>query len=373
MFGPAGVNSLRGPVPWAGCPAALLSLDNPLITFSLGSYNQEAFIREALQGALSQDYSPLEIIVSDDCSNDRTFEIINEITAVYRGPHKIRLNRNQRNLGIGGNVNTVAEMARGELIIMAAGDDISLPERTRRIVEAWNDSGRQATSLYSRFSVIDGQGRPLDDASKSRMTSQGKTFFHQRTTVASYARRRRPHVPGCTHAIARALFTIFGSLGPEVTYEDTALSFRTVLAGGTFSFVNEPLVKYRRHGGNVTFDLHRRWARKAETFEGMLEKQACELDRFVKLYKGFARDVERAIEKGLIPAGEQAAVRRVVACEARRMELRRRLLLGGWWGRCASFWRLYGSSIRPREMFQQSPHLFPRVFYRLGFAALHRE
>jgi len=47
----------------------------PLITFALFAYNQERFIREAVQGAFSQTYSPLEIIMSDDCSKDRTFDI----------------------------------------------------------------------------------------------------------------------------------------------------------------------------------------------------------------------------------------------------------------------------------------------------------
>ena len=71
--------------------------DRPLITFALFAYNQERFIREAVAGAFSQTYSPLEIILSDDCSSDRTFEIIQEMTAGYEGPHKVILNRNEKN------------------------------------------------------------------------------------------------------------------------------------------------------------------------------------------------------------------------------------------------------------------------------------
>ena len=48
----------------------------PLITFALFAYNQEKYIEEAVQGAFLQTYSPLEIILSDDGSTDRTFEII---------------------------------------------------------------------------------------------------------------------------------------------------------------------------------------------------------------------------------------------------------------------------------------------------------
>lgn len=49
--------------------------DQPLVTFALFAYNQEQYIREAVEGAFSQTYKPLEIILSDDCSRDRTFEI----------------------------------------------------------------------------------------------------------------------------------------------------------------------------------------------------------------------------------------------------------------------------------------------------------
>lgn len=65
--------------------------DRPLITFALFAYNQEQFIEEAVQGAFSQTYSPLEIILSDDGSSDQTFAIISRMESEYCGPHKIIL------------------------------------------------------------------------------------------------------------------------------------------------------------------------------------------------------------------------------------------------------------------------------------------
>ena len=59
---------------------------NPLISFVLLAYKQEKYIREAVEGAFAQTYSPLEIILSDDASPDGTFEIIQEMAAAYQGP-----------------------------------------------------------------------------------------------------------------------------------------------------------------------------------------------------------------------------------------------------------------------------------------------
>ncbi len=94
---------------------------DPLITFAIFAYNQEKYIRDAIEGAFAQDYSPLEIIISDDCSTDHTFEIIQQMVDEYSGPNVVRLNRNTDNLGLIAHVNKVFELANGDWIVAAAG------------------------------------------------------------------------------------------------------------------------------------------------------------------------------------------------------------------------------------------------------------
>ena len=72
--------------------------DQPMVTFALFAYNQEKYIREAVKGAFSQTYEPLEIILSDDCSSDRTFEIMQEMAKAYQGPHRVVARTNRKNL-----------------------------------------------------------------------------------------------------------------------------------------------------------------------------------------------------------------------------------------------------------------------------------
>ncbi len=101
--------------------------ERSLVSFVLLSYNQEQFIREAVRSAFAQTYEPLEIIISDDCSPDRTFEFIKDEVDVYQGPHKVILNRNEKNLGIAGNLNQAFQLAHGQFFVMAAVYDISIP------------------------------------------------------------------------------------------------------------------------------------------------------------------------------------------------------------------------------------------------------
>jgi glycosyltransferase involved in cell wall biosynthesis len=118
--------------------------NRPLVTFALFAYNQERFIREAIEGAFGQTYEPLEIILSDDCSTDNTFGMMREAAAAYHGPHRVRLNRTETNIGVFRHLLEVVAMAEGELMVLAAGDDISLPERAGVFVENWRKTGASA-------------------------------------------------------------------------------------------------------------------------------------------------------------------------------------------------------------------------------------
>src|SRR5689334_14047932 len=86
------------------------SATKPLLTFAVAGFNQEPFVEEAVKAAFAQTYSPLEIILSDDCSKDRTFEIMREMAASYRGPHRVVLNRNPVQRSIGGHLNRLVEL-----------------------------------------------------------------------------------------------------------------------------------------------------------------------------------------------------------------------------------------------------------------------
>jgi glycosyltransferase involved in cell wall biosynthesis len=347
-------------------------MDRPLVTFSLSCYNQEAFIGEAVAGAFAQTYSPLEILISDDCSKDRTFAIVQEMAAAYKGPHTVRLNRNARNLGLGGNANRLTEMCQGELSVAAAGDDISLPERTEIVVRAWNDSGCKAMSLGSRCQVIDQSGRPISAAEGAPIRSEAIRFSHEEGTIAGFLRRRRPHITGAANAVSRRLFALFGPFPEGITYEDTALCFRTVLAGGKFTFIDAPLVKYRRHEGNITFDLERVHSRVPLSFAEVQRKRRVELDRLIAVYKGFSVDAERAKQQGLIPLAEYPDVEKRIRDECWRLELRRELLSRGWLRRCAIFCKLYYNTVRPRELLTQLPYLLPRELHCVLAAGLNQ-
>ena len=131
----------------------------PLATLVVLFYKHEQFVEDTVAGALSQTYPNLEIIFSDDNSPDGTFEVLEKAVRDYHGPHRIILNRNEKNLGLVPHVNKLLfELSHGEFIFLNGGDDISLPERVALGVEYFQ-SDPSVTAVSGSYITIDKDGK----------------------------------------------------------------------------------------------------------------------------------------------------------------------------------------------------------------------
>lgn len=92
------------------------------VSVCMTAYNQEAFIRQAIEGVLSQrtDFQ-LELVISDDCSSDATGDICAEYA--WRFPEKIRYIRREKNLGMMANFVVTLDECNGKYIAVCEGDD----------------------------------------------------------------------------------------------------------------------------------------------------------------------------------------------------------------------------------------------------------
>src|SRR5437879_13915559 len=96
--------------------------EKPLLTLGVIAYNQEEFIENAVLGAFAQTYTPVEIILSDDCSSDGTFDVLQTMVAAYTGPHRIIMNRTECNRGVGGYVNRLFQLSVVELMLHGSSE-----------------------------------------------------------------------------------------------------------------------------------------------------------------------------------------------------------------------------------------------------------
>lgn len=100
--------------------------NSDLISILMPTYNVEKFVEEAVRSILYQTYKNFELIIVDDCSTDKTFEILERLA---EEDDRIRLYRNDVNSKICKTLNKAYSYAKGAYIGRMDGDDVSEPER----------------------------------------------------------------------------------------------------------------------------------------------------------------------------------------------------------------------------------------------------
>lgn len=202
------------------------------MTAGVKCYNNARYIRDALESAFSQTYRPLEIIISDDGSDDGSREVIDEVLRSHEDMKDVDvvLNRNESNLGNLGNWEKICELASGEFIVKFDGDDVSLPERVERIAAAILES--RSSGLNP---TVAGHGGFMTDPNGRRMG------------LRCSASECSP--VGAVMAFSRRCFTEFGKSVCDPKTVDDEIYARRGLMLGDFLAMPDRLVLYRTGTG----------------------------------------------------------------------------------------------------------------------------
>jgi glycosyltransferase involved in cell wall biosynthesis len=136
------------------------SQDIPRLSIGMPLYNATRYLEASFRSLLAQDFTDFELIVSDNASTDGTWEICERFAAT---DPRIRLYRNERNLGVAANFNRVARLARGELFKWVAYDDLMEPSFLTACVAELDRSDARTLLAYPRTRLIDDTGQLVSD------------------------------------------------------------------------------------------------------------------------------------------------------------------------------------------------------------------
>lgn len=148
---------------------------SPIISVILPVYNCEKYVYEAVQSILNQTYTDFELLIIDDCSTDQTVSIIKSFSDA-----RIHLIIKEKNSGYTDSLNYAITIAKGKYIARMDGDDISLPNRFQKQIEAMN-ANEEVILCGTGIQIIDSDRilkHPVHHDDIKVKLCFSNTFFH---------------------------------------------------------------------------------------------------------------------------------------------------------------------------------------------------
>jgi len=216
----------------------------PAVTIAIPTYNRIAYIRQAVQSALLQSYPAIEVIVSDNCSDDGTAEAVSAL----RDPRLVFL-RQKKNLGMIGNWNACLERASGDFFLLLSDDDLLESQAIEKMVGAIVDVPEpdRVGVCYARTWLIGARGQKLGLEPIPPRCEDALAFGPE------YFAGRRPIYPVCTLVRTADLRRIGGYNQGSVTLAVDAIAFsRILLERGLIVGVPEAVAYYRIHPASAS-------------------------------------------------------------------------------------------------------------------------
>ena len=156
-----------------------MSGKNLKVSVLMSVYNGEKFLSEAVESILNQTFRNFEFLIIDDGSTDTSFQILSTYAAQ---DERVRIVRNDENVGLTRSLNKGLELSNGEYIARMDSDDISLPERLSSQVD-FLDKRQEIAVVGSGIQIIDENSTVVG----SRFPKNDNTFLKRNLILKNSA------------------------------------------------------------------------------------------------------------------------------------------------------------------------------------------
>jgi glycosyltransferase involved in cell wall biosynthesis len=124
----------------------------------LTSYNHAEYLRDSIESVLNQTFSDFELIIGDDASTDKSWDIIQS----YTDPRIQAYRHETHRMGEIINEAVLTGKASGDLIAIHHSDDIWEPQKLAKQV-AFLDANPEVGAVFTKVKIIDDAGNPFQD------------------------------------------------------------------------------------------------------------------------------------------------------------------------------------------------------------------
>lgn len=235
------------------------------------TYNDENNITRALESALEQEFAyDYEIVIGDDCSTDRTRDILEDFRQRY--PDRIRLNLHEKNFGDSGKQNfvTTLKACRGQYVALLPGDDYWIAkDKLKKQVDFLDANPAFAACFHN----VIRQDETAPEATRLECPPDQKEVVELPDLLA------RNHIPTCSVVFRNNLFGeipdwfyagfagdwflhILNAQHGKIRYFDDVMAVYRITSGGAWSRlepeqrVQHMLNGYRLIDAHLNYEYH---------------------------------------------------------------------------------------------------------------------
>ncbi len=218
---------------------------NPLISICVPVYNVEAYVERCMHSLLKQTYANIEYVIVDDCSTDKSLDVIQSVIAGYpQRKAQIHILHNDSNHGLAYTRRVSIEAATGEYILCVDSDDYIELNMVKRLYQACN--------THCCDIVIGGY---LDEKSSGKQVTNTPVPFQHNDFLLEALEDRICRLSG--KLVRRSLFSM-----PEVSFAPEGMDYledRIVLlylsgAARYIDVIPQPLYHYILHDGSISYN-----------------------------------------------------------------------------------------------------------------------
>ncbi len=221
------------------------------VTVAIAVYKVEKYIEQAIRSVLEQDFDNLEILVCNDCTPDRSLDIIKSLAQSHPNGHKIRIVSTPTNMGTAAVRNLSIEQARGKYLYIIDGDDYMAPDTISLLYAKIKKEQAEIVSA-NILSFIDG-----NDGEYTYLFNYPECDVKGPFAIAQWMKQTKTdfYYAGMCNKLYDLDFLRRHDIKCIVSHrvsEDTYFTFQTILYATTFSFISDACLFYRRSPQSAT-------------------------------------------------------------------------------------------------------------------------
>lgn len=260
----------------------------------IATYNGEKYIKEQIDSILNQTHKNIKLIISDDCSNDNTVNILKEYEIKDK---RIELYLQEKNLGVVKNIEFLLSKVQAPYFMLADQDDYWMPEKAEKSLTELKE--KEADLVFGDLEVVDENLNTMYSSFNDYMLLSRKINKYIESYKINYLYNC---VTGCTILAKRETIKYILPLPTTSKHliHDHWIGIMVALYG-KLAYIKEKYIKYRQHGNNQvgTEKISHGFTKFEQVREWFINVKLGVFGTYVENNNRFPKEIQKLNQKAL--------------------------------------------------------------------------